>query len=392
MVEEIIRSLRRKPNYSSEKRKEITYTRLDKIPEDYKDKKILIIGDSQKIESSYLKQKGFLRITSCEYDYPEEEQKRFNIEKDILSEKFDLIYLSHVLEHCLSPFKALLHIREMLKDDGKIFVFLPEEAFCWQKLYHLYCFNFDQWQIFLKRTWLKIISAEVTPLTDRYEYLFILQKVKIGAIVRCYHLTQFLEKVLKNLAWVDKIILANFRYKGVEPAFDDTEQIYKKINLPNIIFKKGEDLEQYEVFNLCMKDLKGYDYVFINDADEILLRNDQLKILNDLMDTKKDIALCKVLDYAKDFYHIYPIRTHMPIVVANSNCVWREGEKRTPNYGEGLKVEKSYLHHFGYIVNDLDWKIKNAWHTNKNEIQEMMGQETLKFSPPRELLDIMEGK
>jgi 2-polyprenyl-3-methyl-5-hydroxy-6-metoxy-1,4-benzoquinol methylase len=39
--------------------------------------------------------------------------------------KFDLIILSHVLEHLISPSDALLHIRKLLKDNGILYIEVP---------------------------------------------------------------------------------------------------------------------------------------------------------------------------------------------------------------------------------------------------------------------------
>jgi len=362
------------------------------IPEEYKDKKILIVGDAESVEKEYLLKKGFRDVISTDLYYPSEGQFRLDIERSFLDERFDLIFISHVLEHCIFLFRAIRNIRKMLKDDGVVYIFTPNESDGWRLLYHYYSFNFEGWKELFKRAFLTPIREGVVNVINRQNYFYVLRKIKIGAIVRCYYLTDFLDKVLKNIRWVDKIVLANFRYKGVEPMWDDTELIYRRLSMPNVVLKKGEDLEQHEVFNLCMQELKDYDYVFINDADEIVLPYDQIKIITEMLNTKKDAGVITVLDYAKDFYHTYPIRTHKPIIIVKSNCVWKEGDKRTPDYGEGVVFDKIYLHHFGYIVKDLQWKIRNAWHTNKQEVAEMTSREVIEREPPQELLEILEVK
>lgn len=35
----------------------------------------------------------------------------------------------------------------------------------------------------------------------------------IGCIIRSYHRTQYLPQVLKAYSWVDKIVVANFRFR-----------------------------------------------------------------------------------------------------------------------------------------------------------------------------------
>ena len=41
---------------------------------------------------------------------------------------YDLIYASHVLEHIANPIKALLHWKNFLKNDGFIYLVLPEKS------------------------------------------------------------------------------------------------------------------------------------------------------------------------------------------------------------------------------------------------------------------------
>ena len=67
---------------------------------------------------------------------------------------------------------------------------------------------------------------------------------KIGCIIRSYYLTDYLERVIKNYAWVDKIVIANFMFqnhpdgkKGVPIADDKTEEIVKRFSFPIVLLK-----------------------------------------------------------------------------------------------------------------------------------------------------------
>lgn len=75
-----------------------------------------------------------------------------NMLKDKLTQKFDAITLFHVLEHIAQPVKFLKRIRNLLKDNGKIFIEVPNlddwmlktnrayRNFYWQRA-HLSYFN-----------------------------------------------------------------------------------------------------------------------------------------------------------------------------------------------------------------------------------------------------------
>ena len=133
-----------KPHYDSPQRFEKTYFRLDWIPED-KDLKILLIGDSQKVESDYLKSKGYKNVTSSEYEFPLPDQIVFDIETASLPEKFDLIFCSHVLEHLKDPKQAFLNIKKMVKKGGQAYIFVPEYEICQIYDYHISCLRLDDW-------------------------------------------------------------------------------------------------------------------------------------------------------------------------------------------------------------------------------------------------------
>lgn len=159
-----------KPIYDCANRYKKTYTRLDGIPEDFKNKRILIIGDSQKVESDYLKKKGFTKVCSSEFEFPEEDQLCFNIETGHLAEHFDLVYMSHVLEHTYSPLNAIMNAKRMSL--GEVYVFVPNEEDGWIEPYHLYSMSLNSWCEMFKRAELKVLESKEFENIDRGEYFF----------------------------------------------------------------------------------------------------------------------------------------------------------------------------------------------------------------------------
>jgi hypothetical protein len=208
-----------------------------------------------------------------------------------------------------------------------------------------------------------------------------------GAIVRCFRLTDYLERVLRNLSDIDKIIVANYRYNGVEDLEDKTPEIAKKFS--NVILKQGIGKEQHEVFNECVKELKDCDWIFINDADEFLLPKDRGFILEQCNKFNPDAGLACVLDYA-DAKHIYPKRSHHPVVIVKPSTAFYT--TRCINADYCLIFHDINIHHFGYVFDKetLDWKRNGEWYkAEKNEITRMINKKPLKTDTPKELLELL---
>jgi len=210
----------------------------------------------------------------------------------------------------------------------------------------------------------------------------------IGAIVRCYKLTDYLERVLKSLSDIDKIIVANYRYTGTEEVVNELSTEIA-IKFSNVVIKKGENKLQHEVFNECVKDLQDCEWIFIIDADEFLLKSDRQEILDKCREFKPDAGLACVLDYA-DTTHIYPKRTHHPVVIIQPNvCFYTT---RCINADYCLIFHDINIHHFGYVLpkETLDWKRNGEWYkAEKNEITRMINKKPLKTDTPKELLELL---
>jgi hypothetical protein len=210
--------------------------------------------------------------------------------------------------------------------------------------------------------------------------------MRIGAIVRCYRLTDYLEPILMNLSWVDRLIVANFRFKDVAAVPDKTEGICRRLNLPNCDFIKGDGFSQKDIFNMCLE-VMNCDYTLINDADEYLNRKYHEFAVQEMVEKRKDAAFCNVLDYARKD-KVYPMRTHKPVIAVKKGIKFIGN--RAPNYGDGINLDIN-LHHFGYMMMDMEWKNKNIWYP-RHDFEAITSQEPINYDTPSEVLEILNGK
>lgn len=199
---------------------------------------------------------------------------------------------------------------------------------------------------------------------------------KVGVLIRSYHLTEYLDLVIKQYAWCGRILVLNYKFPGVEESPDDTKKIALENNCE---YLTGECIEQHQVFNLGLEKLKDCDCVFISDADEFLQRKD-MDIIVELIQ-QYDAVLAKVIDYIDRDTILRP-RDHHPIVAVNPKKVLFE---KVRNYnGYNYTTDEIIMHHFGYAWKDkeLDWKYKNKLYDSFNEL---MAQETESYPCPLEI-------
>ena len=163
-----------RPEYTQE-RLEHTRKRLDRIPDSYRSKKIVIFGDAQRIESKCLIERGFNDVISCEYEFPEEGQVWQNIEEHS-NFKADIVWASHVLEHCYSLYWAAYYVHEMLTHGGEFFVHVPSEEWGWHEPYHLYSLTYKGWVELFKRARFRNVFSDKVQNKERIEYFYRLEK------------------------------------------------------------------------------------------------------------------------------------------------------------------------------------------------------------------------
>ena len=187
--------------------------------------------------------------------------------------------------------------------------------------------------------------------------------MRVGALIKSYHSTQFLPLVLKQYEWVDKIVVMNYRFKTVEPTTDDTIEICKKFGHPNLSVYSGDDLEQHDILNVGLDLLKGCDLVWIGDADEIILPEDQNIIMNRMADRRPlhglaQYATCKMVDYNGDLYHASPQRPYDVMVMAVPSAVRFSKIRMIEKNIHEAKMSYATVHHLGLCLdpNVIDWK------------------------------------
>lgn len=211
--------------------------------------------------------------------------------------------------------------------------------------------------------------------------------MKTGVIIRCYKLTEFLERVILNYKDADKIIVANFPF-GNYSEEDNTATIAKKFS--NVTLLTGNSpKQQAEVFELAQKELLDCDVVFISDADEFLLKGDRQRCI-DVLSMYPGVRKieCMVIDYSKpDATEAFSQRTHMPVVafkppVNFSGTRWCDGESK--------RLFDMHMHHFGYCIKDLNWKFSNLWYP-AHSADNIMCTMKRKMTPPKELEELLKS-
>jgi len=118
--------------------------------------------------------------------------KIFNNLKEAISQKFDLIILSHVLEHILLPRKFLEKIHNLLTANGKIFIDIPCLDYKYKDFVepHLYFYDEKTLKLLLENNYFKveklnnfgkkISELEIKPLQKNYFFKLCILLLKIN--------------------------------------------------------------------------------------------------------------------------------------------------------------------------------------------------------------------
>lgn len=209
--------------------------------------------------------------------------------------------------------------------------------------------------------------------------------MKTGVIIRSYRLTEFLARVIANYSWVDKIVVANFKFDSFPEDLDNTKEIVDSLGLKNIEFISGrEPIAQSAVFEMAQERLLDCDVVFISDADEFLLHSDQMRCIEILSNGPYKKIECMVTDYSKsDATEAFAQRTHLPVVAFKPRVIfsgnrWCEGESR--------HLRDMHMHHFGYCVKEYEWKRRNLWYPVESADRITCTMKR-KMTPPQELIN-----
>jgi len=91
-----------------------------------------------------------------------------DIETDKIKGKYDVVYMSHVFEHLVSPLKFLHKIKNNMKDDGIIFIEVPNcecdkmmDSSASKNETHVYHFTLSSIRAVLKNEGFEILSSDV---------------------------------------------------------------------------------------------------------------------------------------------------------------------------------------------------------------------------------------
>lgn len=92
---------------------------------------------------------------------------RIKIVKKLRDKYYDIVLLSHTLEHVPNPYDTLLMLRKKLKDNGILIIILPREEFSSKASFefdsnrHLYCWTFQTINNLLKYCKYRILSNDL---------------------------------------------------------------------------------------------------------------------------------------------------------------------------------------------------------------------------------------
>ena len=200
----------------------------------------------------------------------------------------------------------------------------------------------------------------------------------IAAIVRSYHLTDFLKDVIKQFDWIDKVLVVNQMFLGYEPAEDDTEEIVKKLNQPNVELLKLPPMLEHEGLNEAIKYLKDYDFIYLCDADEFYKPGDLKKLLELFSDESTGIdnqGMGRMVDVHPDGSE-HDRGEHRPIVIIRPTL---EFYYQRCAYGTPRLMDIT-MRHYGYSLKDMKWKLGQYIKTGRPE-EVIYGKRRILYSP-----------
>jgi len=98
---------------------------------------------------------------------------------DVVSNSYNTIWCRHSIEHCTSPFNALLEMHRVLKDEGKVVLIVPYplDILIFAES-HLYVLDDKQWRNLFTKTGFNVYKKQDNFFLNGYaEVMYILKKV-----------------------------------------------------------------------------------------------------------------------------------------------------------------------------------------------------------------------
>ena len=224
---------------------------------------------------------------------------------------------------------------------------------------------------------------------------------KIGVEILSYHATQYLEKVLKQYAWVDKIAVLSYRFNSTPESEDNTEDIVRSFKHKDIIFEKGQGLPQHGIRNRGLELLRDCGVVFISDADEFIFRKDQEKIISAVINKgvehkPSNYCTCTIVDYNGDLYHGSPERSYYTTVAVSPKDVLFGHLRSIGHDNKCACLPEVKMHHLGLVFPEhiLSWKAVWEGKEEKVPLEKVLSDWSVRreITPPQELLEMLKNE
>ena len=194
-----------------------------------------------------------------------------DVENKKISKKYDVIFLLHTLEHLLNPFKALNNIKEFLRDNGRIFVEVPNFDYFIKKRPHYAVFHqhINMYNIQNLKNLFTLCQLSIEHVFESNQVIFCSvikndskkKMIKINSKGKIKILSKTFQKQRKLLVNFSKnqfldvygaggsatLFLANnnFIKKKIQNIYDnDKKKIGKKIPGIDIIIKKSNQIQK----------------------------------------------------------------------------------------------------------------------------------------------------
>lgn len=148
------------------------------VPDKFKGKKVLILGDAFGIESKHLRGLGFKKLTCTVASEREIATGHFVVcdihELPFSDGEFDFIYASHILEHAVAPIIALEEIYRVMKPGGEGLFWMPYHDKGQSLPYHFSCFRPHVWRDLIRKA--KFVWMGEKEHEDRFEKGYFVRK------------------------------------------------------------------------------------------------------------------------------------------------------------------------------------------------------------------------
>ena len=210
--------------------------------------------------------------------------------------------------------------------------------------------------------------------------------MRVGALILCYGTTDFLHLVIKQYKWLDRVLVMNYLFKESDPFPDNTPEICRIFGADVI---SGSGIDQGTLLNMGLDAMKDFDAVFIADADELITKADQLKLIEQI-EKGHEIVSCPLVDYAGGMEHEYDKRTHCPVVICKPTARFYEVRN---TQGGAYRCMDATVHHLGFLFSDEKnaWKQKKQLKTNGGQFGDLLCRGRHKIEAPREIKEAYES-